>query len=321
MTAVRRAAAGLLAAAALALSGCAALLPAPPQTAALNAARPDGLPARVERRDVPFFPQAEYECGPAALATALGAVGIDVRPEALTGQVYLPARQGSLQLEMLATARRQGTVAVRLPGTLQALLAEVAAGHAVVILQNRGLSVAPQWHYAVVVGYDLDAGELVMRSGTTEREFMRLDTFERTWARGGHWAFVALPPGKLPATATEAEVTAASVAFERVAAPAAAERAYEAALARWPASLTLAMGVGNARFGAGRLRDAADAFERVARRHDSAAAWVNLAELRLQLGEREAAEAAARRAVARSEVETRWKAAADGVLARVQAGR
>ena len=320
MTTLRSAAAGLLAAA-LGLSGCATLLPAPPQTAALNAARPGGLPARVERRDVPFFPQAEYECGPAALATALGAAGIAVRPEALTGQVYLPARQGSLQLEMLAAARRQGTVAVRLPGTLQALLAEVAAGHAVVILQNRGLSVAPQWHYAVVVGYDLDAGELVMRSGTTERELMRLATFERTWARGGHWAFVALPPGRLPATATEAELTAASVAFERVAAPAAAERAYEAALARWPASLTLAMGVGNARAGAGDSVGAAVAFEAAAARHDSVAAWINLAELRLRLGEQAAAEHAARRAVARGEAEPTWRKAAEAMLVRVRAAR
>jgi tetratricopeptide (TPR) repeat protein len=159
----------------------------------------------------------------------------------------------------------------------------------------------------------------VMRSGTTEREFMRLSTFERTWARGGHWAFVALPPGKLPATATEAEVTAAAVAFERAAPPSAAERAYQTAQARRPESLTLAMGVGNARFAAGRLRDAASAFEQAARRHDSAAAWVNLAELRLALGERDAAERAARRAVARSEVEPRWRGAADGILAKVLA--
>ena len=298
------------------LSGC-ALLQTPPQTRALLAAPPADLPTRAERADTPFFPQTDYECGPAALATALGAAGIDVRPEALTEQVYLPARQGSLQLEMLAAARRRGALAVRLPGTLDALLHELAAGRPVVVLQNLSLPIVPRWHYAVVVGYDLAARELLLRSGTTERQALGLTPFEHTWARGGHWAFVAVPPGELPAAASEDEVTAASVAFERVAEPAAARRAYEAGLARWPGNLTLAIGVGNSRYAAGDVAGAADAFETAARRHDSAAAWINLAELRLQLGRREAAEAAARRAVARGAAEPGFADAAAATLDKV----
>jgi len=310
--------AGLALAAALLgpLGGC-ALLQTPPQTRALLAAPPADLPPRAERVDTPFFPQTDYECGPAALATALGAAGIDVRPEALTEQVYLPARQGSLQLEMLAAARRRGALAVRLPGTLDALLRELAAGRPVVVLQNLSLPIAPRWHYAVLVGYDLAAHELLLRSGTTERQVLGLTPFEHTWARGGHWAFVAVPPGELPASASEDEVTAASVAFERVAEPAAALRAYEAALARWPGNLTLAIGVGNSRYAAGDVAGAADAFEAAARRHDSAAAWINLAELRLQQGRHDAAEAAARQAVARGAAEPGFVDAAAATLAKV----
>lgn len=300
------------------LGGC-ALLQTPPQTRALLAAPPADLPPRAERADTPFFPQTEYECGPAALATALGAAGIAVRPEDLTEQVYLPARRGSLQLEMLATARRRGALAVRLPGTLDALLHELAAGRPVVVLQNLSLPIAPRWHYAVVVGYDLAARELMLRSGTTERQALGLTPFEHTWARGGHWAFVAVPPGELPVSASEEEVTAASVAFERVAVPADARRAYEVALARWPANLTLAMGVGNSRYAAGDVGGAAQAFEAAAQRHDSAAAWINLAELRLEQGRRDAAEAAARRAVARGAAEPGFAAAAAQTLDKVLA--
>jgi hypothetical protein len=312
--AVPRPAALVLAAALLGPLGGCALLPTPPQTRALLAAPPADLPPRAERADTPFYPQTEYECGPAALATALGAAGIAVRPEALTEQVYLPARRGSLQLEMLATARRRGALAVRLPGTLDALLHEVAAGRPVVVLQNLSLPIAPRWHYAVVVGYDLAGRELLLRSGTTERLAIGLTPFEHTWARSGHWAFVAVPPGELPAAASEAEVTAASVAFERVAEAAAARRAYEAALARWPGNLTLAIGVGNTRYAAGDLGGAAEAFEAAAQRHDSAAAWINLAELRLQQGRRDLAEAAARRAVARAVAEPGFAAEAAATL-------
>lgn len=311
---VRRA---LLAAAlALPLGGCALLAP-PPQTRALLEAPPAGLPPRAERADTPFFPQTEYECGPAALATALGAAGIAVPPEALTGQVYLPARRGSLQLEMLAAARRRGALAVRLPGTLDALLQELAAGRPVVVLQNLSLPIAPRWHYAVLIGYDLPRRELLLRSGTIERQVLSFATFEHTWARGGHWAFAAVPPGQLPASAGEEEVTAAAVAFERVAPADAARRAYEAALARWPDSPTLAVGLGNTRYAAGDVDGAAAAFEAAARRHDRAAAWINLAELRLQQGRRDAAEAAARRAVARGAAEPAFAAAAEATLGKV----
>lgn len=286
--------------------GCSTLIP-PPQTAALRQAPPDGLPVRVERTEVPFFPQTPYHCGPAALATVLNHAGIDVTPELLGQAVFLPAREGSLQTEMLAGARRSGAVAVRLPKELSAVLREVAAGHPVVVLQNLGLAVMTRWHYAVVVGYDLERGEIILRSGTLQREVMSLGTFEHTWKRGDYWAFAALPPGQLPVTAEEREAVQATIAFERVATPVLAARGYEAAAARWPQSLVAGIGLGNARFNAGDTAGAATAFEAAARRHDSAAAWNNLAQARLKLGQRAAALEAAQRAVQRAEAsETQW---------------
>ena len=299
------------------LGGCALLTP--PQTRALREAPPPDLAAPVELAEVPFFAQTDHECGPAALATALGAAGLPVQPDALTAQVYLPARQGSLQAEMLATARRRGALAVRLPPTLPSLLRELNAGHPVVVLQNLGLSFAPRWHYAVLIGHDLAARELLLRSGTTRREVMGLSTFEHTWARGGHWAFVALAPGQLPATASETELTAATVAFERAAPPAAAQQAYDAALGRWPDNLTLAIGAGNTRAAAGDLDGAAHHFEATAQRHDSAAAWINLAEMRLQLSQLPAAQAAAQRAIAASQADPAWRDAAHQLLTRITA--
>jgi hypothetical protein len=298
----------------LALGGCASLFP-PPQTAALRRSPPAGLAAKVELTAVPFFPQTPHHCGPAALATVLKHAGIDATPEQLGQAIFLPAREGTLQTEMLVGARRAGALAVRLPRELNAVLSEVAAGHPVVVLQNLGLSVMTRWHYAVVVGYDLVQGEIVLRSGTVQREVMPLGTFEHTWKRGEYWAFVALPPGQLPAAAEEIETLQATVAFERTAQPAQAARAYEAALARWPDSLVAAIGVGNARFNAGDTAGAATAFETAARRHDSAAAWNNLAQARLKLGQRTASLDAAQRAVQRAETaERQWAEAARKTL-------
>lgn len=316
---MRSSAAAACVAAALLLGGCAAWLP-PPQTRALLSQAPAGLPARVERDAVPFFPQTPYHCGPAALATVLADAGLSGTPEALADAVFLPSREGSLQAEMLAGARRHGALAYRLSGDLSVLLKEVTAGHAVVVLQNLGLAVAPRWHYAVLVGYDLERRELVLRSGTTRREVMGLATFELTWARGGHWAFVALPSGRWPASVDEAGAVSAAVAFERAATPAQASQAYGALLARWPDNAVAGMGLGNVRLAAGDLAGAAAAFEALARRQDGAAAWNNLAQVQLRRGRHAEALAAAERAVSRAAAaEPQWAEVTRSTLAQVKA--
>ena len=42
------------------------------------------------------------------MAGVLGASGVDIDPVTLTPQVFLPGRQGSLQIELLAATRRAG---------------------------------------------------------------------------------------------------------------------------------------------------------------------------------------------------------------------
>lgn len=299
-------------AALLHLTGCAV------QTAALQAKRPADLPPRAELAATPFFPQTAYHCGPAALATALGAAGFSASPERLGERVFLPARQGTLQTEMLAGARREGAVATRLAPSLEGLLREVAAGHPVVVLQNLGLAIAPLWHYAVVIGYDLDAGELLLRSGTTRREAMALRTFEHTWKRSGQWAFVALPPGAWPATAQREAVIEASVGFERTAAPAVAAGVYRSALVRWPGDLSLTMGLGNTLHASGDKAGAARVFRAAAERHDSAPAWINLSSTLLDLGDAQGALAAARQAQAVGNAA--WQAQVEAVLREAERG-
>lgn len=285
-------AAGALLLIAALLGGCAT-----PQVAALRERPPAGLPARHELAAVPFFPQEAYQCGPAALAMALTHAGVATSPEALVPQVFLPARAGSLQAEMLAATRRQGLVAYRLSPRIEDLLREITAGSPVIVLQNLALDFAPLWHYAVVIGYDLPREEILLRSGTTRRLSMPLGTFERTWARSGHWAMLALGPDRLPATAAEDRYVASAAALERVA-PAAARHAYGTALERWPASLTARIGEGNAAYAMRDLAAAEAAYREATRRHPGAAdAWNNLAQALLELHRRDEALAAAQRAV------------------------
>lgn len=290
---MRRAAARLVLGLAAALvAGCAT------QTAALRAAPPPGLAAPIELTGTPFVAQTRFHCGPAALATVLGAAGIAADPARLGDEVFLPARSGTLQLEMLAGARRSGAVATRIPPTLEAALRELAAGHPVLVLQNLGLSFAPTWHYAVLVGADLGRGEVVLRSGTIERERMSMRTFELTWQRAGGWGIVVLPPGRWPATATRDAVIEASIGHERAAPGARAAAVYRSAIDRLGPDATLGIGLGNSLHAAGDLRGAEAAFAEVAQRFASTPAWINLARTRLALGDAAGARAAAEAAQA-----------------------
>jgi hypothetical protein len=226
------------------LGGCASA----PQSARIAENPPEGLPLRVELVETPFFPQEAYQCGPAAVATVLAAQGLDVTPEVLVAEVHIPERQGSLQAELRAAVRARERVAYRLEPELNAILAEVAAGHPVVVFQNLGLAVAPRWHFAVVMGYDLEAGEIVLRSGTIERHVNSMRLFERTWTRADRWAFVAVPPEQLPATAQPFPWLRAVNELEQTGFLGAAKLGYETAIARWPDEPIGYLGLANTQF-------------------------------------------------------------------------
>ena len=258
------------------LSGCALIVP---QTEKLHEAWPDDLPRRVELDDVPFFPQKDYECGPAALATTLTHFGTKVALETLVKEVYLPGRRGSLQVEMLAAPRRYGMVSYQLAPRLDDLLREVAAGIPVIVLQYYGVWPFSVWHYAVVVGYDRSEGEVTLRSGEKQRLSMPFGVLEYTWKESGFWAMVTVPPDRIPATATESGYMPAILAMERAGNTHAVITAYATFLRRWPDNLTASIGLANGYYALGQLKQAEAVLREAARNHpDSAIVLNNLAQ-------------------------------------------
>ena len=285
--------AGIFLVATLFLGGCAT-----PQMAALKAQWPDSLATRVSLKNVPFYPQEEHQCGPAALATVAGVAGVTLQPEALVAQVYLPGREGALSIELLAATRRNGLLPYPLQPRVEDLMREVAAGNPVLVLQNLAFAWYPVWHYAVVIGFDRERNVLILNSGRSERLEMSLFTFERTWARADHWAMLALPPGQLPATAQTTSYVEAAAALERVN-PAAAQQAYAAAARQWPQERAALLGLGNTAYALGQREAAITAYRvAIAQHADFADAWNNLAQALLDDGQRAQAAQAIARAIA-----------------------
>lgn len=197
---------------------------------------------------IPFYPQKSMQCGPAALATALSSAGEPVQPDDLTEQLFIRGREGSLQLEMLATTRRHGYVPYVHRGGLDELLQQLEQGIPVVVLQNLGFSWAPTWHYAVVVGFDGETDEFLLRSGRQRLRRTGAREFARTWAYSERWMMTVLKPGLIPQSATALAYIDAASGLERVQQYDAALASYSAAAARWPHDPVVLMALGNAHY-------------------------------------------------------------------------
>ena len=300
----------------LLLGGCASMVP---QTMALRSDWPTDLPLRSEIANVAFFPQQVLQCGPAALATVMQKAGVPTTPDALAPLVFLPAREGSLQIDMLATPRRYGRVSYLLATDRRALarlLTEVAAGNPVLVLQDLGITGEPRWHYAVVVGYDYPAGMLYLRSGVSERLALPFTVLEYTWKKSAYWAMVVTPPTTIPATADDVSyvesIHAMANAAPRYPAPenGLVKVAYQTALRRWPQSLAAAVGLANVYYDQGKLADAEGVLrDTLARQPESIIVLNNLAQTVSDLGRQDEALQLIDRATALAGVDGKFVAA------------
>jgi hypothetical protein len=278
---------------ALFLGGCATS----PQTRLLLD-DPPAVPRQVELTGVPFFPQQEYHCGPAALAAIINYRGGSVIPEQIAEKIYVPELKGSLQVEVVAAARQYDLLPVKLDGRMESLLRELDAGNPVFVLQNLAIDLYPVWHYEVLVGYDFETRDMILRSGTHRRLTRSFAKFEKTWQRAGHWALVLVPPDTIPVTASASAYLDAAIGMEQVGQIAGARLAYQTALGRWPDNLLAYSGSGNTAYALGDYAGAESAYRAALEREPgNAALWNNLAYALAQLGRRDASMQAIGRAL------------------------
>lgn len=262
------------------LSGCASQPP-----------WPDSFDSTTLLTEVPFHPQEQYQCGPASLAMMLNTQDIEATPDELVSKVYLPERKGALQVEMVAAARQYGMLVYPLAPELDDVLEEVRAGHPVLVLQNLRFGWWPQWHFAVVVGYDKEDKALILHTGTEENYRQPASAFMATWERSERWARVILPPDQIPETAEPLTFLMAAHDLETTQQTAAAKSAYNVAAGAWPDQPAALLGLGNIAYQQGQWAEAEDHYRAMTEKFPGInAGWNNLAEALAKQGKHQAAD-------------------------------
>jgi ABC-type bacteriocin/lantibiotic exporter with double-glycine peptidase domain len=137
-------------------------------------------------RNVPFFPQEDYQCGPASLAGVFNYLGLRTTPGIIAQDIFSKSAGGTLTIDMVLYAREKGFSAVDYSGSMNDLREKISAGSPLIVMVDYGFSVWQKNHFMVVTGYD-DKG-IVVNSGEEQGEFIGNDRFLRTWKKTGNWS-------------------------------------------------------------------------------------------------------------------------------------
>ena len=159
--------------------------------------RPDGRPEIQLIDAVPFFPQEQYQCGPAALASVLNYRGLTLTPEEIAREIYSPSARGTLNFDMLLFAQKKGMQARQYSGNIEDLKKNVDLKNPVIVLVDNGFLAYRKDHYMVVVGYD--SGQLIVHSGRDRFKPVPTAEFMKSWEKTKCWTLLiegSRSPGK-----------------------------------------------------------------------------------------------------------------------------
>jgi ABC-type bacteriocin/lantibiotic exporter with double-glycine peptidase domain len=142
---------------------------------------------------VPFFPQNELMCGPAALASVLNFYGHKADLNEVSREVYRAGLKGSLSMDLFISAKERGFDVRYYRGGLEDLKARLRENSPLIVFVNLGYDFYPVGHYMVVVGYNDDMEVVVAHSGTTRGKVFAYGEFLDDWGKTGFSTLLIKP--------------------------------------------------------------------------------------------------------------------------------
>jgi ABC-type bacteriocin/lantibiotic exporter with double-glycine peptidase domain len=144
-------------------------------------------------KQVPFYPQTQYQCGPASLATVLNYWGRHVTPEQIAQEIYRPQMRGTLSLDLWRYAKTQDFQASVQQGSWEFLEMQVSRERPIIAFLNFGFREVPLGHFLVVVGVDPDDKNVIAYSGADKNQRIPFDRFKAAWEKTNYWSLLIEP--------------------------------------------------------------------------------------------------------------------------------
>ena len=144
-------------------------------------------------KGVPFYPQEDFYCGPAALSSILNFYGLMTSQEEIAKEVYVPKLKGSLTIDLLNYAKRNGFHVTFYKGSLEDLKKNIKARRPLILFLNLGSDFFPVGHYLVVVGIDDSEENITTYSGREKNKVYSFEALIKAWKRTGYGTLQVLP--------------------------------------------------------------------------------------------------------------------------------
>ena len=161
-----------------------------------NASEIESHPSRYRISNVPQVVQERDYCGPAALSAVFQFWGLSRSQDELAEKLSTRHRAGSLNIDLLLAARDEGFDARGVVGNFDELKSLVAHDIPVIVLLRLNGFFSGLWHYAVVVGYDETADQIVTHAGEAQETRFSANGFLKAWSKGEYWMLVVRPKAK-----------------------------------------------------------------------------------------------------------------------------
>lgn len=144
-------------------------------------------------RDVPFYPQDEFMCGPSALTSILNYYSSGYDIDVVTREVFVEKLQGTLMMDMLIYAKLKGFTAKAYLSSMIDLKIKLRQKKPLILFLNLGSKKKPKGHYIVAIGYDDETRTVIAHSGITRAEIMPYSALKRAWEKTDFSALLITP--------------------------------------------------------------------------------------------------------------------------------
>jgi ABC-type bacteriocin/lantibiotic exporter with double-glycine peptidase domain len=143
--------------------------------------------------NVPFIPQEESLCGPAALAMVLQYWGAKVSEDEVAKETFLPALRGALISDLRAFSERRGFRATSYSSSPDDLRFRISKNEPLILLLDLGRGSYQKPHYILAIGFHEGKGVFIAHSGRNENQVIPYDKLISQWARMNYLALLVVP--------------------------------------------------------------------------------------------------------------------------------